>query len=478
MISQPFQDTFKYCIDFVDDIENGLQAAVEHFFELFTNLGLFVLYLTTVTFVDYLIPVFIIVITIIDFISISRAEKYEYKNINDIKRIDNRIKTIEVNARQKEYVKDIKVYKAKPFFVSWYDNAITQKVNIVWETQKRYLRAYFSQSLLSVFRDTICYFYLIYQLYLDTITLSDFVFLLAIITGFSGNIANVFAKLALIAKDKMGISELDNFLKEDQLDEKNKKTKVNISSQVSNIRFENVSYQYDQAQEWALKDVSFEIAAGEHIGLVGLNGAGKTTLMLLLCGLLSPTKGNIYINNINIKDISAEKYLDLFSVVFQDVNMLNFSIDENIRGIDQQNKNYDEFLEAFGMADLIQQLGKDKVLGKIFAEDGIELSGGEKQKLALVRALYKDAAVFILDEPMSALDPLMEEKIISNYKKLFKDKTSIHISHRLSSTRLCDKIFLLNNGCLVEKGTHEELMKMQGEYCKLFVAQQESYGLL
>lgn len=184
-------------------------------------------------------------------------------------------------------------------------------------------------------------------------------------------------------------------------------------------------------------------------------------------------------NDININEFSREEYLDLFSTVFQDVRLLRFSIQENVTGSSKETENTRllEILRLVGLEERIKQAGVKRMIDKTFDETGVDLSGGEKQKLSIARALYKDAEVFLLDEPLSAFDPLAEEQFLKNYKEVFSGKTTVFISHRLVSTRLCDRLFLIEEGRLAEMGTHEELMKRKGLYYELYTAQKESYGL-
>lgn len=479
LVSQDFQDNFKFCIAFVDDTESGIQAAVEHVFLMVTNIGLFFLYLITMTFIDYKIPLFIVILTIIDFAGVSLAHSYERRQMDERKHLDNQAKTVELGARRADQAKDIKIYRADSFFSELYEGIIQKKTRLVGRIQKRYMGANLFGYVLSVLRDGVCYFYLIYQLSLSAITIGDFVLLIAAVTGFSENLAKVFKNMAVLVRDNIPLSELHKFLSDSETMLEGQMPLRSIPRTVQKLRFEHVSFRYGDSEKYALKDINFEIEAGEHIGLVGLNGAGKTTVTLLLCGLLRPTEGNIYVNDININEFSREEYLDLFSTVFQDVRLLRFSLQENVTGSSKETENTRllEILRLVGLEERIRQAGVKRMIDKTFDETGVDLSGGEKQKLSIARALYKDAEVFLLDEPLSAFDPLAEEQFLKNYKEVFSGKTTVFISHRLVSTRLCNRLFLIEEGRLAEMGTHEELMKRKGLYYELYTAQKESYGL-
>lgn len=475
--SQQFQDDYKFSVQFVDDIENGLQATMEHISKLLTNVGLFVLFLTSMTFVDRWIPLYVIALTVMDFSFLVAAQSFEGKHLPELKRLDNQLKTVELRARQAGQAKDIRMFHAAAFFGEMYKRAGDEKSVLFAKIQRKYRTGSIVRSVLGFLRDAGCYAYLIYLLYASKIGLGDFVFMIGIVINFSDNLAGVFMNLAAFTKDMISLRELKRLLKSPESGEDGE---VPVPDTFESIRFEGVSYRYGNDQEYVLKDISFCINAGEQIGLVGLNGAGKTTLTLLLCGLLKPTGGKIFYNGIDIEQFSRKEYISLFSNVFQDINLLHFTIGENITGSSDGEtwKRAETVLKTAGFERNLGERGTAASIGKTFDERGIDFSGGEKQKLAIARALYKNTAIFILDEPTSAMDPLAEERFVRNYKEIISNRTSIFISHRLLNTKICDRILLIDHGRLVECGTHEALMKAKGLYYELFCAQQKSYGLI
>ena len=248
---------------------------------------------------------------------------------------------------------------------------------------------------------------------------------------------------------------------------------------IDSIEFDHVSFTYPNTTEKVLDDISFVFHRNEKISIVGLNGAGKTTIVKLLCKLYKPDEGEIRVNGLNIYEYTYESYMKQISSIFQDYKLFNYAIIDNIKpNISKQDCEY--LIENVGLKEDISQLpqGIDSYLGKSLNDEGVELSGGQLQKIAIARALAKPAELLIMDEPTSALDPLAEAEIYKDFNNLAQDKTAIYISHRMSSSVFCDRILVLNNGKVEAFKTHEELMKnKEGLYYKLFMTQAENYQI-
>lgn len=245
------------------------------------------------------------------------------------------------------------------------------------------------------------------------------------------------------------------------------------------IEFRNVSFQYPGADTFALKNINLDLKVGERLAVVGMNGSGKTTFIKLLCRLYDPTEGEILMNDFNIRKYDYRQYLDLFAVVFQDYNLLSLPLGNNVASAESWDTlKAEQCLEEVGFGERYAQMekGLDTPIYKDFDEDGVNVSGGEAQKIALARALYKDAPFIILDEPTAALDPVAEAEIYARFDEIVGDKTAIYISHRLSSCRFCDKIAVFDKGEIVQIGTHEELLAdKNGKYHELWYAQAQYY---
>ena len=257
---------------------------------------------------------------------------------------------------------------------------------------------------------------------------------------------------------------------------------VPMDDAVETLEFRNVSFTYPKTEKPVLKNVSFVVKKGEKISIVGLNGAGKSTLVKLICRMYKADSGEILVNGRDIYDYDYLSYMNVISAVFQDYKLFNFTIEENIScresGADEKRVNY--LIDEVGMREKIDTLpeGIHSRFGKEYDEDGVELSGGQGQKIAIARALYKKASMVILDEPASALDPIAEAEIYEKFNSLVEDKTAIYISHRMSSSVFCDRILIIDGGTVSDFDTHENLMKKTDSlYYKLFTSQAENYKL-
>lgn len=261
----------------------------------------------------------------------------------------------------------------------------------------------------------------------------------------------------------------------------NQKLPIPISEQGDFvISFNHVSFQYPGQEIYAVKDINVEIHSGTKLSVVGENGAGKTTFVKLLCRLYDPTEGEILCNGVNIRNIDYDKYMAIFSAVFQDYKLFSFSIRDNIVLNDDANvsdEKVNQLLRKVGLYQKISRLPKGIYTNiyKEFDESGIEPSGGEAQKIAIARAIARDSKIVILDEPLSALDPKAEHEIFEQFEDMVQNKTAIYISHRLSSSRSCDSILVFQNGSIIEMGTHQELMESGGKYAELYLMQADPY---
>jgi ABC-type multidrug transport system fused ATPase/permease subunit len=336
------------------------------------------------------------------------------------------------------------------------------------------------QNTTSLCLNVIIYGYLGFKVLVQRlITVGDFSLYLNAITTFNNSIQDMISSYIAISDNGQYLKDYFDFL---ELKNRYEKTGQKLPGNAGKVFvFENVSFSYPYQVVPALKNINLTIADGERLSLVGENGAGKTTLIKLLMRLYDPTEGRITLNSVDIKDIAYEEYLSLFASVFQDFKLFAFRIADNISSMQDggeldREKLRDSLVKA-GLNEKIESLekGVETYLYRLYEPDGVELSGGESQKLAIARALYKDAPVVVLDEPTAALDPRAEYEIYLKFFDMVKDKTSVFITHRLSSTRFCDRIVVLKNGEVVETGSHGELLARKGYYAELFNMQAQFY---
>lgn len=334
---------------------------------------------------------------------------------------------------------------------------------------------------LSFLRNGIAYAYLITLTLKEGLPASEFLLYFTAMNGFTAWVRGILSGFATLHKQSLDISIVREFLEipEPFRFEEGEPLKPDLNKSYE-IRLSNVSFRYPEANGYALHHINLTIHPGEKLAIVGLNGAGKTTLVKLICGLYDPTEGEVLLNGVNIKKYNRRDYYLHFTAVFQQFSLLEATLAENVAQTDEKNIDYDkvhECIEKAGLKDKVKSLpnGLYTYIGRKVFENGVELSGGETQRLMLARALYKNAPIIILDEPTAALDPIAENEIYQRYNEMTAGRTSVYISHRLASTRFCDRIIHLESGVIVEEGTHDSLMASGEKYAGLYSVQSHYY---
>ena len=333
---------------------------------------------------------------------------------------------------------------------------------------------------LDILQTIVVMIYIAGKIYTKSIMVGDFMLYVATITRFVTGVSSLVNHIGGLVYNNQFLKLLFDYY--DLPDDRYLGT-LPIEKRSDNeyeIEFKNVSFKYPKTDFWALKNVSFKFKIGERLAIVGMNGSGKTTLIKLLSRLYEPTEGVITLNGIDIKKYDYDEYQSIFSVVFQDFHIFAFSISDNVScSLNGDKEKVVECLEQAGFGEKLKELpnGIETIITKLYDNDGIEISMGEKQKLAIARALYKDAPFVVLDEPTASLDPISEQEVYNKFNEMVKDKTAIYISHRLSSCRFCDKIAVLHEGNLVQVGNHDELVKDENsKYFELWNAQAQYYN--
>ena len=371
--------------------------------------------------------------------------------------------------------KDIRLYGFTDYFMSAVAKIIYELEAINQKFVRQNIKVGGTRALLNLLRELVAYAYLTYLVCRGKLSVSDFIFYFGIITGFSNWILNAVYQYSNLERCCNDCAAFREFVESTEKSEN--KPNVNFDS-VDSIEFKNVSFTYPSAEKSTINDMSFKVSKGENIAVVGENGAGKTTAVKLLCGLYYPTSGDILVNGKSSLDFSSDSYFNLFSAVFQDYYFMPMTIAENVCTTSDYDS--ERLYSAFEKAGILNKINtlpdkeKSYMIKDVYKE-AVDFSGGEKQKLLLAKAIYKNAPVLILDEPTAALDPIAENELYLKYNEMTNGKISFFISHRLSSTRFCDRILFIKDGKIAESGTHEELMALKGSYYRMYQVQSYYY---
>ena len=375
-----------------------------------------------------------------------------------------------------DYWKDIRVYGMAGWLRRLYDDLFKTDVGWGEKMKLRQLLMRLADLAVILLRDGAAYAVLIAQTIRGEVDAERFVLYFAAISSFAGFVGNIVTEWTGIHNASLFVSDFREYLDMPEDVPDSSETAEKHLHSAPEIVFDHVSFRYHGAEADTIHDLNLTIRPGEKLALVGLNGAGKTTLVKLICGLYTPTEGEIRLNGVPVREFKREEYYKLFSPVFQDARAGCFTLAECVSGrVDgaADREKAERCIRQAGLGGKLDSLplGLDTVLDKQLSDQGTELSGGETQKLMLARAIYKDAPALVLDEPTAALDPIAESQVYLQYNAMSEGKTSVFISHRLASTRFCDRILFLEDGRIAEQGTHAELLARGGAYSRLFELQ-------
>ena len=460
----------------------GNSEATEHIWQTLTmllkNVGGLIAYLFILSSFDPFLLLIIILTCFISFFVSRYANNWHYANKAEGEKYYHKKRYIRDKAESIKLAKDIRIFNLKDWLNELLDVVHNQYLAFRLKGEKVDLLADIIEVVLTVIRNGIAYIYLINMTLNDGLSVSSFILYFVAITTLTNWVMGVLKEISTLHKECLDISSLREFLDYPEPFKFDDGKDIPLASNYE-IRLENVSFHYPECDKDIIHNLNLTIHPREKLAIVGLNGAGKTTLVKLICGLLSPSEGRVLLNGDDISDFNRNKYYELFSAVFQDFSILDVTIAEEIAqckdNIDYQR--IKECIDYAGLSDTIDKLpqGLNTHIGREVYLDGVLLSGGQMQRLMLARALYKNGPILLLDEPTAALDPLAESEIYQKYSDMANNKTSLFISHRLASTRFCDRIILIEDGGIKEEGSHEDLLKLNGEYAKLFEVQSRYY---
>ena len=427
-----------------------------------------------------LIVVLLVVLSVLGFVIDGFPRRYDEKHRDANADVNKKIGYVDYTMSDISAAKDMRLYNLPALVSGIKEKLFAQMYNLSTKVKNRYFAAESLTGLLSVIRDAAAYAFCIWNVIQGNITVPDFVLFMSAIAVFSNWLRNIAGEINGLKWANVEANDLRAFFEyTNRMDPVNPADISELGSEIS-IEFRNVSFQYSKTTPLVLDGINFSINYAEKVALVGVNGAGKTTIVKLLCGFYKATTGEILLNGRNIDEFKRAGLYTLFSAVFQDICILPFTVAENVTFQPQALHDPEriwECLTAAGVNEVIaaHPQGINAPMTKIMDEDGLILSGGEQQKLTIARALYKNAPILILDEPTAALDPIAESEVYDKFHEVTANKTAIYISHRLASTRFCDKILMLKDGRIVEQGSHHQLMEQGGEYANMFEIQSHYY---
>ena len=440
----------------------------------------FIIYIALLSNINAILLLIVCLTSVISFFASKHFNEWDYRHKEENAEYSKQCYYVADKAKNRQLAKDLRIFGMQP----WLNDLHTKALNLNYAfNAKRNHQIVIGKGIdliLSFIRNGIAYGFLVLQILEANMSAAEFLLYFTAIGNFTNWINNIMTEIVTLHKQSLELCRVREFLElpEPFLFEEGKPLEPDTSTDYE-IQLKDVSFVYPESEHYIFRNLNLTIHAGEKLAIVGLNGAGKTTLVKLICGFYDPTEGEVLLNGVNIKAYNRRDYYQLFSAVFQQFSILEAPIEVNIAQSiwDIDTERVQNVLEQAGLAEKIAALsdGIKSNVGRLIYEDGIEFSGGEIQRLMLARALYKDAPILVLDEPTAALDPIAENDIYLKYNEMTQARTSLFISHRLASTRFCDRIIFLANGNIKEEGSHDVLIKLGGSYADLFEVQSKYY---
>ena len=468
--------------DVAHTASEGNQEATELIWHTLTdlckNVGGFAVYLTILSHLDPVLLLVTIATCLAGFGVSRRTSTWMYRHREEEETYYTRKRYVHSVAESVPVAKDIRIFGLQDWINDIYASVHDAYLAFRLRAEKVKLLAELTEAVLTMARNGIAYVYLIQLALQENFSVGEFLLYFTAISTFTQWVMGILQSTLKLHTESLDISRVREFLDYPEPFRFSGGAAL-PESRPYELKLENVSFRYDGAEADTIHHLNLTIHPGEKLAIVGLNGAGKTTLVKLLCGLLDPTEGRVLLNGIDVRLFNRQEYYELFSAVFQEFSILNVTIAENIAQCAQDidDTRVQACLDQAGLTQAVAQLpqGVKTYVGREVFLDGVLFSGGETQRLMLARALYKDSPILVLDEPTAALDPLAENDIYLKYNDMTRGKTALFISHRLASTRFCDRIILLSDGGIAEEGTHESLLADGGAYAQLFEVQSRYY---
>lgn len=448
--------------------------------DLMTSCIGFIVHLALLTNLNLWLAALVAATTAVSYFASKRINEWGYLHRSEELELTKKIEYANKTATSREFAKDIRMFGLRGWLEDLWGSTMRLYSAFCAKRERKYIWANIIDIVLTFLRNGIAYAFLIGITVKNGLPASQFLLYFAALSGFAQWVVEILDKLSVMHKQSLDISTIREFLDWDEPFDLNGGERIAFEpNKQYEIRLDDVSFRYPKADKDTLSHINLTVHPGEKLAIVGLNGAGKTTLVKLVCGFLDPTEGRILLNGEDIRKFNRNDYYALFSAVFQEFSVLDVTVKENVAqcvdGIDETR--VWQCIDKAGLTEKIQSLPKgiETHLGRRVFKDGVEFSGGQTQRLMLARALYKNAPILVLDEPTAALDPIAENDIYQKYNDMTHGRTSFFISHRLASTRFCDRIIFVDSGKIAEEGTHDELLKNGGGYAYLFEVQSKYY---
>lgn len=448
--------------------------------DLMTSCIGFIVYLALLTNLNLWLAALVAATTAVSYFASKRINEWGYLHRSEELELTKKIEYANKTATSREFAKDIRMFGLRGWLEDLWGSTMRLYSAFCAKRERKYIWANIIDIVLTFLRNGIAYAFLIGITVKNGLPASQFLLYFAALSGFAQWVVEILDKLSVMHKQSLDISTIREFLDWDEPFDLNGGERIAFEpNKQYEIRLDDVSFRYPKADKDTLSHINLTVHPGEKLAIVGLNGAGKTTLVKLVCGFLDPTEGRILLNGEDIRKFNRNDYYALFSAVFQEFSVLDVTVKENVAqcvdGIDETR--VWQCIDKAGLTEKIKSLPKgiETHLGRRVFKDGVEFSGGQTQRLMLARALYKNAPILVLDEPTAALDPIAENDIYQKYNDMTHGRTSFFISHRLASTRFCDRIIFVDSGKIAEEGTHDELLKNGGGYAYMFEVQSKYY---
>lgn len=448
--------------------------------DLIRDIGSFVICIIFLSNLNWILLIVIVVTTVVGYLVSRKTNMWDYYHREELEKYYNHVGYFAQRAADEKFAKDVRVFGLRGWIEELYEKSIALVHGFFARKEKKLLVGGVADVLLGFMRNGVAYFFLINMALGEGLSAAEFLLYFTAVSTFTAGLTGVINDLVELHKHTISLVSVRELLDRDEQFEFDGGADVALDPTARcEIRFEHVSFRYPGAESDVIHDLNLTIHAGEKLAVVGLNGAGKTTLVKLMCGFYDPSEGRVLLNGRDIREFDRRQYYKLFGAVFQDFSVLPVALEENVA---QRSEDIDEArvwdcLDRAGLVEKAKSLhsGIKTSIGREVDEDGVELSGGETQRLMLARALYKNGPILVLDEPTAALDPIAENDIYMKYSGMTAGRTSVFISHRLASTRFCDRILFIADGGIAEEGTHDELIARGGKYAELFHVQSRYY---